>query len=167
MAGEDCGCTLPQNLWDMGPVFGNVTRGRHDSHSPRDGLPPIRQTTPPTPPGRRSPRLLGDTKRAPTQRRRRRVDHRSAAPAQRTRRRRSRPAVRAGDQPRGYGCGDREALRCRTLLGVRDDDLVPASLSGNKLARRLHQLVHASDPLRRAAGCLELKLHLPDCTGGG
>jgi hypothetical protein len=64
-------------------------------------------------------------------RRRRRVDRSSAAPAQRTRRRRSRPAIRAGDQPRGYGCGDREALRRRTLLGVRDDDLVYAGLSGN------------------------------------
>ena len=31
----------------------------------------------------------------------------------------------------------------------------------------LHQLVHAPDPLRIAAGRLELKLHVPDCTGGG
>jgi len=33
------------------------------------------------------------------------------------------------------------------------------------LAKRLHQLVHASDPLRLAAGRLELAV--PDCTGGG
>jgi hypothetical protein len=35
------------------------------------------------------------------------------------------------------------------------------------LAERLHKLVHASDPLRLAAGRLELELHVPDCTGGG
>jgi hypothetical protein len=35
------------------------------------------------------------------------------------------------------------------------------------LAERLHQLVHASDPLRLAAARLELELHVPDCTGGG
>jgi hypothetical protein len=33
------------------------------------------------------------------------------------------------------------------------------------LPHRLHELVHASDPLRLAAGFLELKLHVPDCTG--
>jgi hypothetical protein len=33
------------------------------------------------------------------------------------------------------------------------------------LADRLHELVHASDPLRLAAGRLELQLHVPDCTG--
>ena len=33
------------------------------------------------------------------------------------------------------------------------------------LPHRLHELVHASDPLRFAAGRLELKLHVPDCTG--
>jgi hypothetical protein len=35
------------------------------------------------------------------------------------------------------------------------------------LAGRLHQLVHAPDPLRLGAGRLELELHVPDCTGGG
>jgi hypothetical protein len=33
------------------------------------------------------------------------------------------------------------------------------------LARRLHGLVHAPDPLRLAAGRLELQLRVPDCTG--
>jgi hypothetical protein len=33
------------------------------------------------------------------------------------------------------------------------------------LPHRLHELVHASDPLRLAAGRLELRLHVPDCTG--
>lgn len=33
------------------------------------------------------------------------------------------------------------------------------------LPHRLHELVHASDPLRLVAGRLELKLHVPDCTG--
>jgi hypothetical protein len=35
------------------------------------------------------------------------------------------------------------------------------------LPARLHRLVHVSDPLRLAAGRLELQLHVPDCTGGG
>jgi hypothetical protein len=35
------------------------------------------------------------------------------------------------------------------------------------LAARLHRLVHVPDPLRLAAGRLELELHVPDCTGGG
>jgi hypothetical protein len=35
------------------------------------------------------------------------------------------------------------------------------------LAKRLEKLVHAPDPLRRAAGRLELELDVPDCTGGG
>src|SRR5262245_10933525 len=33
------------------------------------------------------------------------------------------------------------------------------------LPRRLHRFVHAPDRLRLAAGRLELKLHVPDCTG--
>ena len=33
------------------------------------------------------------------------------------------------------------------------------------LPHRLHQLVHEPDPLRLVAGRLELKLHVPDCTG--
>ena len=35
-----------------------------------------------------------------------------------------------------------------------------------ELASRLEKLVHAPDGLRRAAGRLELRLNLPDCTGG-
>jgi hypothetical protein len=35
------------------------------------------------------------------------------------------------------------------------------------LVTRLHRLVHVPDPLRLAAGRLELELHVPDCTGGG
>ena len=35
------------------------------------------------------------------------------------------------------------------------------------LAARLHRLVHGPDPLKLAAGRLELALHVPDCTGGG
>lgn len=35
------------------------------------------------------------------------------------------------------------------------------------LATRLTQLVHAPDSLKRAAGRLDLRLHVPDCTGGG
>ena len=37
-----------------------------------------------------------------------------------------------------------------------------ATLSG-----RLKELVHAPDPLKLAAGRLELQLRVPDCTGGG
>jgi hypothetical protein len=33
------------------------------------------------------------------------------------------------------------------------------------LPHRLHELVHEPDPLRLVAGRLELKLHVPDCTG--
>jgi hypothetical protein len=33
------------------------------------------------------------------------------------------------------------------------------------LPHRLHELIHAPDPLRLAAGRLELQLHVPDCTG--
>jgi hypothetical protein len=33
------------------------------------------------------------------------------------------------------------------------------------LPHRLHGLVHAPDPLRLVAGRLELRLHVPDCTG--
>jgi hypothetical protein len=35
------------------------------------------------------------------------------------------------------------------------------------LAERLEELVHAPDPLKLAAGRLELELRVPDCTGGG
>jgi hypothetical protein len=39
----------------------------------------------------------------------------------------------------------------------------PAQLGA--LPHRLHELVHAPDPLRLAAGRLELQLHVPNCTG--
>ncbi len=41
----------------------------------------------------------------------------------------------------------------------------PAQLT--TLAKHLQRLVHAPDRLKSAAGRLELKLHVPDCTGGG
>ena len=46
-----------------------------------------------------------------------------------------------------------------------DSALTPAQQAA--LPERLHRLVHAPDRLRLAAGRLELKLHVPDCTGGG
>jgi hypothetical protein len=39
----------------------------------------------------------------------------------------------------------------------------PAQLAA--LPHRLHELVHAPDPPRLAAGRLELQLHVPNCTG--
>jgi hypothetical protein len=53
---------------------------------------------------------------------------------------------------------------------VRIHDIVDAAHTPGQratLAARLHQLVHAPDPLRLAAGRLELELHIPDCTGDG
>jgi len=47
-------------------------------------------------------------------------------------------------------------------------DAIDAAKTPEQLAAlpgRLHDFVHASDPLRLAAGRLELKLHVPDCTG--
>jgi hypothetical protein len=35
------------------------------------------------------------------------------------------------------------------------------------LTTRIHALVHATDGLRRQAGAYELRLRIPDCTGGG
>jgi hypothetical protein len=35
------------------------------------------------------------------------------------------------------------------------------------LSEQLKELVHVPDPLKLAAGRLELQLHVPDCTGGG
>jgi hypothetical protein len=55
-------------------------------------------------------------------------------------------------------------------LWVRMYDAVDAARTQTQratLAQRLHRLVHLPDPLRRAAGRLELELHVPDCTGGG
>jgi len=53
---------------------------------------------------------------------------------------------------------------------VRIYDAIDAARTpGNRatLAARLHRLVQAPEPLRLAAGRLELELHVPDCTGGG
>lgn len=55
-------------------------------------------------------------------------------------------------------------------LWVRIYDTVDAANTPAQratLPQRLHRLVHLPDPLRRAAGRLELELHVPDCTGGG
>jgi len=55
-------------------------------------------------------------------------------------------------------------------LWVRIYDAVDAARTPAQratLPQRLHRLVHLPDPLRLAAGRLELELHVPDCTGGG
>lgn len=53
---------------------------------------------------------------------------------------------------------------------VRIYDAIEAAVTPAQnaaLPSRLHRLVHAPDRLRLAAGRLELRLHVPDCTGGG
>jgi len=45
-------------------------------------------------------------------------------------------------------------------------DAARTPLQRARLAKRLETFVHAPDRLRRAAGKLELALHVPDCTGG-
>jgi hypothetical protein len=53
---------------------------------------------------------------------------------------------------------------------VRIYDTIDTAKTPTQLAalpHRLHQLVHTPDPLRLAAGRLELQLHVPDCTGDG
>jgi hypothetical protein len=53
---------------------------------------------------------------------------------------------------------------------VRIYDTIDAARTpaqGATLAEHLHELVHAPDALRLAAGRLELQLHVPDRTGGG
>ena len=55
-------------------------------------------------------------------------------------------------------------------LWVRIYDTIDAARTPAQLAmlpRRLQKLVHAPDPLKSAARHLELRLHVPDCTGGG
>jgi hypothetical protein len=55
-------------------------------------------------------------------------------------------------------------------LWVRIYDTIDAARTPAQwasLAKRLKRLVHAPDRLKSAAGRLELKLHVPDCTGGG
>ena len=52
---------------------------------------------------------------------------------------------------------------------VRIYDAIEAAVTpaqNDALPSRLHRLVHAPDSLRLAAGRLELKLRVPDCTGG-
>jgi hypothetical protein len=39
-------------------------------------------------------------------------------------------------------------------------------VQGARLASRVEKLVHALDPLRATARRLELRLNVPDCTGG-
>jgi hypothetical protein len=55
-------------------------------------------------------------------------------------------------------------------LWVRIYDTIAAARTPNELATRavrLEKLVHAPDTLKLAARRLELKLRVPDCTGGG
>jgi hypothetical protein len=60
------------------------------------------------------------------------------------------------------------ASYARTWVQIYDTiDAARTSAERATLAARLHQRVHMPDPLRLAAGRLELELHVPDCTGGG
>ena len=55
-------------------------------------------------------------------------------------------------------------------LWVRIFDTIDAARTPAQkatLSEQLKALVHAPDPLKLAAGRLELQLHVPDCTGGG
>jgi hypothetical protein len=55
-------------------------------------------------------------------------------------------------------------------LWVRIYDTIEAARTPAQqaaLPKRVGKLVHAPDRLKLAAGRLELKLHVPDCTGGG
>ena len=55
-------------------------------------------------------------------------------------------------------------------LWVRIYDTIEAARTRAQratLPKRLWKLVHAPDHLKLAAGRLGLKLHVPDCTGGG
>jgi hypothetical protein len=55
-------------------------------------------------------------------------------------------------------------------LWVRIYDTIDAARTRAQLAtlpKRLQKLMHAPDRLKSSAGRLELKLHVPDCTGGG
>ena len=59
------------------------------------------------------------------------------------------------------------AMYARTWVRIYDTiDAARTPAQRATLAQRLHQLVHAPDPLRLVAGRLELELHFPDCTGG-
>ena len=60
------------------------------------------------------------------------------------------------------------ALYARTWVRIYDTiDGARTPAQRATLAERLEKLVGAPDRLRPAAGRLELKLHVPDCTGGG
>jgi hypothetical protein len=56
-------------------------------------------------------------------------------------------------------------VRIYDTIDTADAARTPAQQAA--LARRVERLVHLPDPLRLAAGRLELELHVPDCTGGG
>jgi hypothetical protein len=60
------------------------------------------------------------------------------------------------------------AAYARAWVQIYDTiDAARTSAQRDGLAERTHRLVHMPDPLRLAAGRLELELHVPDCTGGG
>ena len=60
------------------------------------------------------------------------------------------------------------SLYARTWVRIYDTiDAARTPAQRATLAERLEKLVHAPDPLKLAAGRLELELHVPDCTGGG
>jgi hypothetical protein len=63
------------------------------------------------------------------------------------------------------------SLYARTWVQIYDTidaaDAARTPAQRATLAESLKELVHAPDPLKLAAGRLELELHVPDCTGGG
>ena len=60
------------------------------------------------------------------------------------------------------------SLFARTWVRIYDTiDAAHTPAQRATLAEHLEKLVHAPDPLRRAAARLELELDVPDCTGGG
>ena len=60
------------------------------------------------------------------------------------------------------------SLYARTWVRIYDTiDAARTAAQRATMPERLHRLLHAPDPLRLAAGRLELELHVPDCTGGG
>ena len=60
------------------------------------------------------------------------------------------------------------ALYATTWVRIYDTiDAAHTPAQRAALPNRLEKLVHAPDALKRAAGLLELELHVPDCTGGG
>jgi len=60
------------------------------------------------------------------------------------------------------------ALYARTWVRIYDTiDAAHTPPQRAALPKRLEKLVHAPDALKLTARHLELKLHVPDCTGGG